>query len=78
MEEIKKDCFAYKETSGIPYCNALKEMECKDCPFYKEKSEVKNNIFYPESFKSHHEYIQAIDKYTMKYGRGHLEDFEED
>lgn len=78
MEQVKKDCFAYKEFSGKPMCNALKKMECENCPFYKNKYEIENNIFYEWSFPSHGEYIKAIKKYSDKYGIGHLEDFEED
>lgn len=78
MKDVKKDCFAYKEFSGVPYCNALKDMNCKNCKFYKDKKEVKNNIFYKESFKSYDEYMKALEKYTNKYGRGYLECFEED
>lgn len=74
----KKDCFAYKTFSGKPYCNCLKEMSCSNCPFYKNKKEVKDNIFYEESFKNHEEYIKALEKYYTLYGVGHLEEFEED
>lgn len=78
MNELRKDCFAYKEISYKPICNALKEIDCKDCPFYKNRKEVKNNIFYEQSFASHGEFIKELEKYSSKYGIGHLEDFEED
>ena len=37
--EPKKECFGYKNDTT---CNALTEMICtyKDCPFYKNRSEV--------------------------------------
>lgn len=41
--EIKKDCFAYKETPNrkIGSCNALTELFCKKeiCNFYKPEKE---------------------------------------
>ena len=66
MKNVKEDCFAYKEFSGIPYCNALKNISCKNCKFYKE------------SFRNYDDYMKALEKYTNKYGKGYLEDFEED
>lgn len=78
MDEIRKDCFAYKEVSQQPMCNSLKKLDCKDCPFYKNRKEVKNNIFYEWSFPSHGDYIRELEKYSSKYGIGHLEEFEED
>lgn len=34
---MKTDCFAYR---GGKSCNALKELDCDDCPFYKTKEQV--------------------------------------
>ena len=75
---IKSDCFAFKEFSRQPYCNCLTEVKCQNCPFYQHKKDIKNNIFYKLSFKSHRDYIKALEKYSLKYGQGHLEDFEEE
>lgn len=76
--KIKRSCFAHKERNGIPECNCLKGLYCEDCPFYKNKKDVKNNIFYEYSFRNHGEFIEALNKHCSKYGIGHLEDFEED
>ena len=78
MKKLRTNCFAFKEFSGIPYCNCLKNMECDNCPFFKERTEVKENIFYKESFKSYHDFIKTLEKYNNKYGIVHLEDFEEE
>lgn len=39
--EIKKDCFAYKDTNGRGKCAALKELYCEKehCAFYKVRRE---------------------------------------
>lgn len=61
---MKEHCFADKGDE----CNALKRKECEGCKFYKAKSKVKNNIFYPKSFKNYEEYLNAVKRYTKKYG----------
>lgn len=42
MSNVKKDCFAYKDTFGKPACEALKEMQClkEECKFYKSVKEI--------------------------------------
>ena len=76
-EDIRKDCFAYKIENNNQMCNCLNNLECKNCPFYKHKSEVKDNIFYKFSFKNYDSYVKAVEKYYLKYGIGNLNLFEE-
>lgn len=38
-ENDKTNCFAWIDFNT---CNALTEKDCKNCSFYKDKSEVKN------------------------------------
>ena len=43
----KKNCFAYRENKeGKPYCNALVEIKCENCVFYKDKDYELANMFY--------------------------------
>ena len=53
---IKKDCFAF---ISIRECNSLTIIDCTKCPFFKKKAEIKNNVFYPWSYKSKKEYLKA-------------------
>lgn len=78
MDEIKRDCFAYKEVDGIPECNCLTGLYCEDCPFYQHKKDVRDNIFYRMSFANETEFRKALDKYCLRYGIGHLDEFEEE
>jgi hypothetical protein len=41
----RKECFNYREYGGTPICLGLKEGEaaCRDCPFFKHKSDRRNN-----------------------------------
>jgi len=78
MESVKRDCFAYKEVNGVSSCNALKCLDCKNCSFYCHKNELENNIFYETSFINHASYVEEIDRYDLKYGIGHLNDFEDE
>ena len=78
MCRIKPDCFAYQELNGKPRCNALNRIECAMCPFYKPKKEVKNNIFYKDSFGSYDEYIKGLEHYAEMFGPESLEDFEKE
>ena len=59
-----KNCFA-KNDDGT--CNALTECFCGKCKFYKPKSEIKNNIFYPYSFTSKKLYQEMVGIYERKY-----------
>lgn len=60
-----KKCFAKKDDGS---CNALDRKTCFKCKFYKPKSEIKNNIFYPYSFTSKRLYKELIERYERKYG----------
>lgn len=60
-----KKCFAKKDDGT---CNALDRKTCFKCKFYKPKSEIKNNIFYPYSFTSKRLYKELIERYERKYG----------
>lgn len=62
MKIIKEECFAYKEkqdANNTPYCNALTELKCDNCSFYKHFKKERNNVFYPGSFASYTEYRRA-------------------
>lgn len=59
-----KKCFAKKDDGT---CNALTECCCGKCKFYKPKSEIKNNIFYPYSFTSKRLYQDVITIYERKF-----------
>ena len=39
------NCFSFRDINGIHVCSALngKEAECKDCKFYKDKDDPRNN-----------------------------------
>ena len=44
---VNKDCFAYKERNGHVGCKALKEINCKDCKFYRNdinETEIEQDI----------------------------------
>ena len=56
---VKRDCFAFISTYE---CNALKEIDCNKCAFYKPKKEVKNNVFYPWSYSSLQKYLKDKEK----------------
>lgn len=56
---VKRNCFAYISTYE---CNALKVVDCNKCPFYKPKSEIKDNVFYPWSYKSRKKYLEDKEK----------------
>ena len=60
-----KKYFAKKDDGS---CNALDRKTCFKCKFYKPKSEIKNNIFYPYSFTSKRLYKELIERYERKYG----------
>lgn len=77
MKMFKTDCFAvhYPE-DGKAECRALGKIKCEGCAFYKSKSEIKNNIFYKDSFDSEEEYKEAIKAYKKKYGVNNLDDLE--
>lgn len=61
---IRKNCFAYlRETNE---CNALTELDCTFCRFYKPRKEVKNNVFYKWSFKNEEEYQEAMQKLILR------------
>lgn len=59
-----KKCFAINDDGS---CNILVDKFCKNCKFYKPKSEIKNNIFYPYSFTSKKLYREMVDKYEQRY-----------
>ena len=45
MENV--DCFAYREKSGHGGCKALKEINCKNCKFYRNditEAEIERDI----------------------------------
>lgn len=49
-EKIQNDCFAYDPTKNK--CRALKNLECKDCKFYKSKNSEKFNRIFKETMHS--------------------------
>lgn len=77
MNNDRRDCFAYRNDGKERYCNCLTNINCKNCSFYKNRNEVKNNIFYPESFKSEEMYKKLLYEYRQKY-KEELEKTEEE
>lgn len=56
---LQKYCFAYYEKDNKPKCNALNEIDCTNCKFFKKKAQIKDNPFYAYSFKTKEEYEKA-------------------
>lgn len=65
-KNYNEDCFAFKKVGRKCECHALIELNCKNCRFYKLKSEVKNNPFYAQSFKNPVEHKAAMKKKNIK------------
>lgn len=43
--DVKKDCFGHFVTqSGKVQCSALKEMDCKECKFYRTQDDYNKNV----------------------------------
>lgn len=62
--KIKKDCFAYIEEKNE--CNALTEIECEKCPFYKNRNKIKNNPFYAYSYDNKKKHKRDMEKTKIK------------
>lgn len=60
---VKKDCFAYIKENK---CNALIEMNCEKCPFYKKRNEIKNNPYYAYSYSDKKRHKKDMDKNHIK------------
>lgn len=60
----KKSCFAWIDNEK---CNALTEKECKNCKFYKKRKAIKNNPYYPYSYKSMKDFETDLKKYNLRY-----------
>lgn len=63
---LNKYCFAYHVKDGKPSCNALNEIDCTKCTFYKKRKEIKNNPFYAYSFKDKKELEILKNKLNIK------------
>lgn len=59
---VKKDCFAYCKKKGKYVCNALEDLCCEDCRFYKKRSEIKENPYYAYSYKDSAKHKEDIKK----------------
>lgn len=67
MKKIfKKNCFAYCEKKGEPYCNALCDCNCNNCSFYKERQQIKKNPFYAFSYDNEMEHLKDVKKRNIK------------
>lgn len=40
----RKDCFAYRENTIRKYCNALKDLDCQGCKFFKTHAEYMRKV----------------------------------
>ncbi len=36
----KRDCFAFRNGGRVEYCDALAQLKCDGCPFYKPADEL--------------------------------------
>ena len=81
MKIIKQDCFAIEipedVIKGKVTCKALGKPDCEKCSFYKKKSEIKNNIFYKDSYDNIDDYYADVQKYKEKYGASNLDALED-
>lgn len=77
MKKCKTDCFAIiipkDQFNEKVKCTVFGRPKCDSCTFYKKKSEVKNNIFYRDSFKTEEEYQKALKEYEQNYGLENLD-----
>lgn len=46
MNEYKTSCFAYLNQFGKPICKALTKIDCRDCKFYKSRSQFEDGDKY--------------------------------
>ena len=60
---IKENCFAYIKKEKK--CNALCELNCDNCSFYRDKSTIKANPFYPYSYASKIGYLNDLRNYKI-------------
>jgi len=66
-----RNCFGSRRNKKHPTtleCSILKTDTCLNCPFYKKRDDVKNNVFYRWSFDNITEYKSALLAYKNKYG----------
>lgn len=57
MGDVKTNCFAYMNKHR---CNALDKINCENCKFFKERTEIRNNPFYPYSYDSYREFEKDL------------------
>ena len=41
---VHTDCFAYQIVRGREYCDAVEEMDCYECPFYKTTAQLADQL----------------------------------
>lgn len=61
-EDDATNCFARIDCT---HCNALIKKECKDCPFFKYRSEIKNNPYYGYSYDNPEKHKADMKKYKI-------------
>ena len=61
-EHDESECFARIDRT---HCNALNEKDCKGCPFFKLRKEIKNNPYYGYSYKTVEEHEEDMKKYKI-------------
>lgn len=81
MKMVKQDCFAIEIPEDVikdkVTCKVIGKPDCEKCSFYKKKEEIKNNIFYKDSYDNEEDYYEDLKKYKEKYGISNLEGFED-
>ena len=81
MKMVKQDCFAIEIPEDVikdkVTCKVLGKPDCEKCSFYKKRTEIKNNIFYKDSYDNEEDYYEDLKKYKEKYGISNLEGFED-
>lgn len=81
MKMVKQDCFAIEIPEDVikdkVTCKVLGKPDCEKCSFYKKRTEIKNNIFYKDSYDNEEDYYEDLKKYKEKYGISNLDGFED-
>lgn len=77
MKKCRTDCFSIvmpeDVVNGKITCRALGKIDCENCSFYKKKDEVKDNIFYKDSYEDPDKYKEDTLAYKKKFGLNNLD-----
>lgn len=71
ITQYKIDCFAYKVSpNGAKKCNALKELNCKKCKFYKDINTLTQELIECEKRNLKKGYANKYKELNQLNGRG--------